>query len=121
MPSQKKILIVEDEKPIAKAMELKLNNSGYFAKAVFDGMEALKELDKEKYDLLLVDIMMPNMDGFTLLGKLREKNINTPAIVTSNLSQKEDVEKAKNLGARDFFVKSDTPLTEIVRRVEKFI
>ena len=117
----KKVLIAEDEKPMAKALELKLNNSGFEAKAVFNGNEAILEMEKEKYDLLLLDLMMPSMDGFSVLEKMKEKGIKIPVIVSTNLSQEEDVQKAKDLGAKDYFVKSDTPINKVVEYVQKIL
>lgn len=117
--SVKKILVAEDEKPMAKALVLKLNHAGFEAKAVFNGEDAIAELEKEAYDLLLLDMIMPRMDGFSVLEKIQEKNINTKVIITSNLGQTEDFEKAKSLGASDYFVKSDTSLSEIVDHIKK--
>jgi len=117
----KKILIAEDEKPMAYALELKLNNSGYEAKAVFNGEEALEELTNNKYDLALIDLMMPKMDGFGVLEQLKEKGIKIPVIVSSNLSQEADIKKAKSLGAIDYFVKSDTPITSVVDHIKKIL
>jgi len=117
----KKILIAEDDRPMASALEIKLNNSGFEAKTVFNGEEAIKELEKEKYDLMLLDIMMPVMNGFEVLEYFREKKITIPVIVSSNLGQKEDIEKAMSLGAKDFFVKSDTPINEVVEHINKIL
>lgn len=121
MAGSKKILIVEDEKPIAKAMELKLNSSGFSAKAVGNGEEALSSLEKEAFDLLIVDLVMPKLDGFGLLEALKEKGITTPIIVSSNLSQDEDFKKAKELGAVDYFIKSNTPISEIIEHVQNIL
>lgn len=121
MAGSKKILIVEDEKPIAKAMELKLNSSGFSAKAVGNGEEALSALEKEVFDLLIVDLVMPKLDGFGLLEALKEKGITTPIIVSSNLSQDEDFKKAKELGAVDYFIKSNTPISEIIEHVQNIL
>ena len=117
----KKILIVEDEKPMARAMELKLTKSGFTAQAVFNGQEALDILLKEKIDLVLLDLIMPKMDGFGLLDEIKKRNIKTKVIITSNLSQNEDVTRAKKLGAVDFIIKSDTSIIDIVNKVKKFI
>lgn len=117
----KKILVVEDEKPIAKAMELKLNSSGFEAKVAFNGKEALEALKKEQFDLVILDLIMPEMDGFTTLAEIKKKNIKTKVIVSSNLSQEEDFKKAKQLGAVDFFIKSDTPISEIVENIKKYL
>lgn len=115
----KKILVVEDEKPMAKALALKLNKSGFEAKAVFNGEEAIDILVKEKFDLIVLDLIMPKVDGFQVLNKLKEIGSQTPVIISSNLSQEEDFSRAKKLGAVDFFVKSDTPITEVVEHIKK--
>ena len=85
--SIKQILIVEDDRPMARALELKLNNSGFAAKAVNDGEEALMELEKNKYDLMLLDLVMPKLDGFGVMSALRTKKIKIPIIRWSGLSR----------------------------------
>ncbi len=117
----KKILIVEDERAIARALELKLSHSGFNVKVVGNGEEALRILEKEKFDLVLLDLVMPKLDGFGVLKGLADKNIKTKIIVVSNLSQEEDRRKAKELGASNFFVKSDTPIADIVSEVKKIL
>lgn len=119
--SKSKILIAEDEKPLARALEMKLTRSGYEVTLAFNGDEALKALEKGKFALLLLDLMMPKVDGFGVLEQMRKKGNKTPAIVLTNLSQKEDEKRAKDLGAKDFFVKSNTPIADIVKMVEKII
>jgi DNA-binding response OmpR family regulator len=119
MAGIKKILIAEDEKPMAKALAIKLNKAGFEAKAVHNGLEALEELENNQYDLLLLDLIMPQMDGFTTLENIKAKGIKVKVIITSNLGQEEDFKRAKDLGATDFFVKSDTSLAELVDVVKK--
>lgn len=118
---KKKILIAEDEKPMARALELKLDHEGYDAKAVFNGEEALALLDQEEFHLIILDLMMPKVDGFTVLAKIKEKGKILPSIVLSNLSQEEDERKARELGATKFFVKSNTPLADIVQHVKEVL
>ena len=110
----KRILIVEDERPIARALELKLDNSGFDAEIAADGNLALARINAEKFDLVLLDLVMPNLDGFGFLAELKQKNMHVPVIVTSNLSQEEDINRAKDLGAVDYYVKANTPLSTIV-------
>ena len=117
----KKILIAEDERPMAKALQLKLTKEGFEAVNAYDGDEALELLSKGEFDLMLLDIMMPNTDGFGVLEALKKKGVKLPIIVTSNLSQEEDIAKAKSLGASDFLVKSDVPINKIVERVNKLL
>lgn len=118
---KKKILIAEDEQPMAHALELKLQHSGYDAKAVYDGQQALDELKNSKYDLILSDLVMPNVDGFGVLAALQAKGDKTPVIVSSNLGQPEDMTRAKKLGAVDYFVKADTTINQVVEHVKKFL
>lgn len=116
--SIKKILVAEDEKAISKALILKLNHAGFDATPAYDGEEAVAALTKGKYDLVLLDLMMPKMDGFSVLAAMQTQDIKVPVIVTSNLGQEEDIKKAKDLGAKDYFVKSDTALAEIVDKIK---
>ena len=117
----KKILIVDDERPLAKALELKLGHEDFEAHAVFNGTEAIHALKKDKFDLVLLDLIMPEEDGFSVLEQIVKLKIKTSVIVSSNLSQQEDLERAKSLGAIDYFVKSDTTLAEIVEKVKQHL
>ena len=117
----KKILIGEDELPMARVLELKLKNSGYETRAVFNGEDVIKELKKSKFDILLLDLVMPKKDGFEVLEYLQKSKNKMPIIVLSNLSQQEDKSRVLELGAKEFFVKADTPLSEIVKNVKKII
>jgi DNA-binding response OmpR family regulator len=117
----KKILIVDDEKPLAKALELKLTHEGLTAKAVFNGAEAINILKTEEFNLVLLDLVMPIDDGFKVLNDIKSLNLKTPVIVSSNLSQNEDIARAKELGAVDYFIKSDTTLSKIVEMIKVYI
>lgn len=117
----KKILIIEDEKTSAKALEIKLQKVGYDTKTVFNGEEGLKELKNGDYDLVLLDILMPIVDGWSVLEKIKEKEIKVKVIITSNLSQPEDKKRAIEMGASDFMVKSDSTLTDIVDRIQSIL
>ncbi len=117
----KKILIIEDEKPMAKALELKLSHAGFEAKAVFNGEDGVSELSNNTYDLVLLDLVMPKMDGFSVLREIQKMNITTPVIVLSNLSQEADEEKVRELGAKDFFIKSNTPINFIIEKVTNIL
>lgn len=122
MQSQpKRILIVEDEKPLARVMSLKLNSAGYQTIVVFDGEQALAACSKEGFDLMILDLILPKKDGYFVLTEMKRLSIKMPVIVASNLGQKEDVEKARQLGAIDYFVKSDVTLEELVNRVKQYL
>lgn len=115
----KKILIAEDERPLAKALNLKLNKTGAKITSVYNGQEALNILEKEKFDYILLDLMMPIVGGFEVLEYIAKNKITTPVSVLSNLGQDEDIKRAKSLGAKFYFVKADTQLSKIVDLVKK--
>lgn len=115
-----KILIVENEKLIANILSLKLLDEGFDTKIIYNGKDAIKRLESENFDLLILDLIMPELSGFEVLEKLKEKNIKIPVFVASSLSQVEDIRKVKNLGAVDFIVKSDTPVSEMVLKIKKY-
>ena len=119
--AQKRILIVEDEKPMAHALELKLTHAGFEAQSVGNGEEGLALLEKEKFDLVLLDLVMPKLDGFGVLEEIKKKGIKTPVMVQTNLAQEEDEKRVKALGAKEFFIKSNTPIADIILRVQKFL
>ena len=117
----KKILIVEDEKSLAKILEHKLLSSGFYAEVVFDGENALEKLNENHYDLMLLDLILPKVDGFGVLETMKKKKIKCKVIVLSNLSQTEDIDRVKQLGVIDYLVKSDIPLIDVVEEVRKRI
>lgn len=117
----KKILIIEDEKTLARALELKLTRAGFEVEVVFNGEDGMALLEKESFELILLDLIMPKMDGFTVLSNLRGKRIKTPVVVLTNLSQENDIERTKKFGVREFFIKSNTPIAVIAERVIKLL
>lgn len=121
MDSKKKILIADDESAIANALSLKLTNVGFDAKIANDGVEAINLIKGESFDLILLDLMMDKKDGFTVLEEMQTAGIKTPVIVTSNLGQAEDMSRAEHLGAVGYFVKSNTPISEIVEKVKNIL
>ncbi len=117
--SQKQVLIIEDEKPLSHALELKLTHEGFAVTVAGNGQEGLDLLASKHFDVLLLDLIMPVVDGFQVLQKLQTMPEKPAVFVLSNLSQHEDEERVLALGARKFFIKSDTPLTTIVDEVTK--
>lgn len=121
MNDNKKVLIVEDEKPMARALGLKLAHEGFEPTIVNNGSEAMEFLTDHQVDLILLDLIMPGVDGFSVLEHLKEKGIQTPVMVLSNLGQEEDEKRARSLGAKQFFIKSNTPLADIIVHVKEFL
>lgn len=118
MPNKQKILIVEDEEAMSKALDLKLSSSGHSIVTALDGEEAIKSIQEQDIDVVLLDLVMPNMDGFGVLEKLGEKTKNYYIIVLSNLSQEEDKKKALDMGADEYYIKSNISISEIVEKIQ---
>ena len=117
----KNILIIDDEKALANALQIKLTSSGFDTQVAYEGQTALEFLKKGGFDLVLLDIMMPNVNGYDVLKYLKESDVHIPVIVCSNLGEDKDLEKAKQLGASDFFIKSETPLIVIVNKINELL
>lgn len=119
----KKILIAEDDRFLATAYKIKLTKAGYEVRIAVDGVEALKALAEYVPDLIILDLIMPVKDGFAVLEELKKNDAwkKIPVIVASNLGQKEDMEKATNMGASDFVVKSDLSLENLITKIKKIL
>jgi DNA-binding response OmpR family regulator len=117
--NQKRILIIEDEKPLAHALELKLQHEGFETIAVSNGKDGLAKLEQEHFDVVLLDLMMPIIDGFQVLETLQKQGLHPTVFVLSNLSQREDEQRVLSLGASKYFVKANTPLATLVEEVKK--
>jgi len=115
----KKILIAEDDAALATAYHLKMTKSDFEVKIVRDGDELLNSVVGFMPDLILLDLVMPKKDGFTVLTTLKadEHLKNIPVIIASNLGQKEEIDKGMALGANDFIVKSDISLTDVINKI----
>ncbi len=118
-----KIIIVEDDAFLQSLEVSKLMKSSHEILTASNGKEALKKIKEPKIDIILLDLILPDVDGFDILKEIRanESTKTTPVIVFSNLSEYEDIQKAKELGATDFMVKSNFTLDELVDRVNKFL
>lgn len=99
------ILVVDDNDSIRKLMTTYLVRDGYHVFAASDGIEALAVLEKEKIDLMIADIMMPNMDGFALTNDLRASNYNFPILMVTAKDSFEDKKKGFSVGTDDYMVK----------------
>lgn len=119
----KKILVAEDDNFLANAYRVKLTKEGFEVLLVRDGAETIEGLKTFMPDLVILDLIMPVMDGFLVLEEIRksEQWKTIPVIVASNLGQKEDTDRAMQLGATDFIVKSDLHLQDLVEKVNKLL
>lgn len=118
-----KILLIEDDQFLRNALRVKLEKEEFEVLMAGHGQEALEVLAKNKPDLIVVDLVMPVMDGFDFLTALKQQETmkDIPVIVASNLSQKEDLDKAKALGVNDFFVKSDMTMEDLLVKIKNLL
>jgi len=117
---KKYILVVEDETSLSSALNDKLTSVGYEVKLAKNGQEGLDAIDKRKPDLILLDVVMPIMDGMTMLKEMRNKpnTDDIPVIILSNLSDNEDVLHAMENNTYDYLIKSDISLEAVLERVK---
>jgi len=115
----KKILIAEDNKPMAEVLSIKLVSAGFITQVVYDGEAVIVALRQSRFDLLILDLIIPKKDGFSVLEELKNLKIAMPVIVSFNSDKEEYIKRAKKLGAKDYFVKPDTTLVKIVEKVEQ--
>ncbi|MFH1180853.1 MAG: response regulator [bacterium] len=116
-----KILIIEDDKFLRELLAQKLTKEGYDNIQAVDGEEGIKMIKSEQPGLVLLDLILPGIDGFEVLARMKEDSAaaSTPVIILSNLGQKEDVEKGLNLGAVDYLIKAHFTLGEIIEKVRR--
>ncbi|MDD4628781.1 MAG: response regulator [Candidatus Peribacteraceae bacterium] len=117
----KRILIAEDDVFLCKMYKLGLEGLGYEIEMVPNGKDAIAAVAKNPPDLLLLDLLMPDVDGFEVLREIREKGQKFPVIILSNLSQEIDKEKCRTLGASDYFTKSDMELDQLAAIIKKYV
>ena len=115
------VLLIEDERLLSKAIKRKLEKGGFEVLEAFDGGEGLAVALEKHPNLVLLDIVLPVMDGVTLLDRLREDEWgkNVPVIILSNLSDASTIEESKNKGVNSYLVKTDWKLDEVVAKVRE--
>ncbi len=123
MNKKKKILIVEDETAFLYALQSKLSILGYEVKTSTTAEEAIQIIEFEEIDLIILDILLPKMDGFDFLREIKSKSKtkNIPVVIVSNLSDKENIASGIDLGIKDYLVKSEYNLDGIVSKIEELI
>ena len=121
--SNVKILIVEDDPTLLEMYSIKLEQEGLAFLTATDGEEGLELALAENPSVILLDIMMPKMDGFAVLSELKKNPAtkDTPILMLSNLGQKDDVAKGKKLGATDYVIKASMTPTQVVEKIKSYI
>lgn len=116
-------LIVEDEEAITRALKdwMVHSGGGYEVVVAQDGREALEKVIAEKFDLILLDLVMPRMDGWQFISVLKEKKIDTKIIILTNLDSDEDKARASSFGITDYFVKNETSLAMLEERIKRVL
>ncbi len=119
---KKKILIIEDEATLQKALGDVLVKEGYDVVSAIDGVIGLDLARSEDPDLILLDIILPGMDGFDILRNLKqEDNSDVPVIILTNLSDLNDIQKALDIGATTYLVKADFHLDDVLKKVKEVL
>ena len=121
--SKGNVLIVEDDKFLRELFVRKLFSEGFQVESAIDSDEAFEILSKSKPDIIFLDLILPGMDGFEILTRIKKDDRikKIPVLVISNLGQKEDIDRAIRLGATDFLVKANFTLDEIISRVMQIL
>ncbi|KKQ65417.1 MAG: hypothetical protein A3F95_02875 [Candidatus Nealsonbacteria bacterium RIFCSPLOWO2_12_FULL_39_31] len=119
----KKILIIEDDKFLRRVISRKLSGEGYEIIEALDGEKGLKSAQEDRPDLILLDLILPGIDGFEALARIKKDPAiaNIPVIILSNLGQKEDIDKGMKMGATDYLIKAHFTPGEITARIEKIL
>jgi len=123
MNKNKKILVIEDEATLQKALNEVLSKEGYEVLSSLDGLKGLELAQEERPDLILLDIILPKMDGFEVLKKIKENDdiSQIPIIILTNLSDVSDIQKALDLGATTYLIKADFHIEDVLKKIEKVL
>lgn len=122
--NKKRILIVDDDEFLLDMYAMKFREAGFEVDIAAEGQTAKEKIKKHRHDAILLDIVMPQLDGFTLLRDLRKENKDfdkTLVIYLTNLGQREDIEKGLSLGVDDYIIKAHFTPSEVVKKVEELL
>jgi DNA-binding response OmpR family regulator len=118
-----KILIIEDDPFLSEMYATKLKQAGFEVEAAFDGQEGLKKTKEDKPDLVLLDIVLPKMDGFEVLEKIKKDEAirEIPVVLLTNLGEKNEVEKGLKIGADEYIIKAHFTPSAVVAKVKEIL
>lgn len=123
MPQKGKILLIEDDVTLSRMYEKKFTADGYQVVTAYDGWEGLKKTTSEKPDIVLLDILLPGLDGLAVFKKMRSQTqtFNTPVILLTNVGEEDAIYECFKLGAVDYLVKSEVTPAQVTEKVESFL
>lgn len=121
--NEQKVLIVEDDSVLGSMYKIKFETNGFKVTVATNGADGLEAARKDKFDIILLDIIMPQLDGFSVLAELKAdaKTKDVPVIMLTNLGTEEDKKKGKEMGAVDYVVKSSLTPTQVSDKVKEFL
>ena len=119
--SAKKILLIEDEQVLSDVLVAKLKKEGYETNVAYEGEDGYKKIGEWKPDLILLDIVLPKMNGYEILEKMQVDANKTPVIIISNSGQPVEIERTKKLGAVDYLVKTQFDPAEVILKVNGYL
>lgn len=119
----KVVLLVEDNDFIRNMYQLKLSKAGLTVEEAVDGKQALEKIAAKKPDLVLLDMMMPNMSGIDVLKQLNKDKVipDLPVIVLTNIMNSQAITEARDLGARDYIIKTDLTPSQVIEKLKPFL
>ena len=120
---KKKILVIEDDSVLQKALQEYLTAEGFEIESALDGEEGVKRAKDNYHDLILLDIILPKKDGYEVLKDLKsdENTKKTPVVLLTNLGSLNDVEKALEMGATTYLIKADYKLEEVAKKIKEVL
>lgn len=121
--NKKKILVVEDDLFLIRAYQIKLEKEGFEVWVATEGTTALNYLEKDPPDLVMLDLMLPGISGFDVLERVRQNSKwkDVPVIVLTNLGQEQDKKRVEDLGVKDYIVKANVKITEVIEKVKSYL
>lgn len=117
--SPKKILIVEDDLPLLSSLKDKFKDEGFDVYTATDGIMGIQKAEKEKPDLVLIDIFLPKLDGIAMAKKMQDLKLDSLIIFLTNLNDVEHISKAISVNVSDYLVKADWDINQVAARVKE--
>lgn len=123
MAEAKKIIVIEDDRFLSSLIKARLEKDGFVVLQAFDGEEAIQALKLERPNLIILDLIMPKVTGFEVLQAISilPGFESVPVVILSNLAQESDIEKARQLGAREYFVKVKISIDDLIGKIKSLM